>query len=96
MEGARMEKTFGAVSADGHLRVPVLPFDLWSKRLPSKFREIGPRVVQTPRRIAAAIPALNDNARKESGESASSLRSCPCLKFFAPPLGSLRLCGERT
>lgn len=44
----KMEQKFGAISADGHLRVPVLPFDLWSKRLPSKFKENGPRVVETP------------------------------------------------
>ena len=43
-----MEKKFGAVSTDGHLRLPILPFELWSKRLPKRFQENGPKVVQTP------------------------------------------------
>lgn len=43
-----MEKRFGAISADGHCRLPALPFDLWTKRLPKKFQEDGPRVVQAP------------------------------------------------
>lgn len=43
-----MEKKFGAVSADGHLRLPLLPFDLWEKRLPRRFRDNGPRVLKTP------------------------------------------------
>jgi uncharacterized protein len=41
-----MEKTFGVVSADGHCRLMHLPFDLWTKRLPRKFQENGPRVIQ--------------------------------------------------
>ena len=36
-----MEKRFGVVSADGHCRVMHLPFDLWTKRLPSKLRDDG-------------------------------------------------------
>jgi predicted TIM-barrel fold metal-dependent hydrolase len=40
-----MEKRFGVVSADGHCRLMHLPFDLWTKRLPRKFHESGPRVV---------------------------------------------------
>ena len=52
-EGKRaMEKRFGVVSADGHCRVMHLPFDLWTKRLPSKFRDDGPRVVQGGRHPA--------------------------------------------
>ena len=43
-----MEKRFGAVSADGHCRLMHLPFDLWTKRLPRKFQETGPRVVHDP------------------------------------------------
>ena len=43
-----MEKRFGVISADGHCRVMHLPFDLWTKRLPRKFQENGPRVVQRP------------------------------------------------
>ena len=43
-----MEKRFGVVSADGHCRVIHLPFDLWTNRLPKKFQENGPRVVQRP------------------------------------------------
>lgn len=43
-----MEKRFGAISADGHCRVMHLPFDLWTKRLPKKLQEEGPRVVQKP------------------------------------------------
>ena len=41
-----MEKRFGVVSADGHCRLMHLPFDLWTKRLPRKFQDDGPRVVQ--------------------------------------------------
>jgi predicted TIM-barrel fold metal-dependent hydrolase len=33
------------VSADGHCRLPHLPFDLWTKRLPRKFQDDAPRVV---------------------------------------------------
>ena len=40
-----MEKRFGVVSADGHCRLMHLPFDLWTKRLPRKFQDDGPRVV---------------------------------------------------
>jgi hypothetical protein len=43
-----MEKRFGVISADGHCRLIHLPFDLWTKRLPRKFQENGPRVVQRP------------------------------------------------
>ena len=43
-----MEKKFGVISADGHCRVMHLPFDLWTKRLPRKFQDNGPRVVQKP------------------------------------------------
>jgi hypothetical protein len=49
MEGElAMEKRFGVISADGHCRLMHLPFDLWMKRLPRKFQENGPRVVQGP------------------------------------------------
>jgi predicted TIM-barrel fold metal-dependent hydrolase len=43
-----MEKRFGVISADGHCRVMHLPFDLWTKRLPKKLQEDGPRVVRRP------------------------------------------------
>ena len=43
-----MEKRFGVVSADGHCRVMHLPFDLWTKRLPEKLRDNGPKVVTGP------------------------------------------------
>ena len=43
-----MEKRFGVISADGHCRLMHLPFDLWTKRLPRKFQDNGPRVVQGP------------------------------------------------
>ena len=43
-----MEKRFGVISADGHCRLFHLPFDLWTKRLPQKFQEDGPRVVTGP------------------------------------------------
>jgi hypothetical protein len=43
-----MEKRFGVVSADGHCRLMHLPFDLWTKRLPRKLQDEGPRVVQRP------------------------------------------------
>ena len=43
-----MEKRFGVISADGHCRLMHLPFDLWTTRLPRKFRDTGPRVVQRP------------------------------------------------
>jgi len=43
-----MEKLFGVVSADGHCRVMHLPFDLWTKRLPEKLRDNGPKVVKRP------------------------------------------------
>ncbi len=43
-----MEKRFGVVSADGHCRLMHLPFDLWTKRLPRKFQDDGPRVVSGP------------------------------------------------
>jgi hypothetical protein len=41
-----MEKRFGVISADGHCRLMHLPFDLWTTRLPRKFQDNGPRVVQ--------------------------------------------------
>ena len=41
-----MEKRFGGISADGHCRLMHLPFDLWTQRLPKKFQDNGPRVVQ--------------------------------------------------
>lgn len=43
-----MEKRFGVVSADGHCRLPHLPFDLWTKRLPRRLLDDAPRVVQEP------------------------------------------------
>ena len=43
-----MEKKYGAVSADSHLRLPYLPFDLWTKRLPAKFKDQAPHVETTP------------------------------------------------
>ena len=45
-----MEKRFGVVSADGHCRLMHLPFDLWTKRLPKKFADDGPRGVTGNRR----------------------------------------------
>src|SRR5437762_1219316 len=41
-----MEKRFGVVSADGHCRLMHLPFDLWTKRLPRRFQDDAPRVVE--------------------------------------------------
>ena len=41
-----MEKHFGVISADGHCRLMHLPFDVWTKRLPRKLLEHGPRVVE--------------------------------------------------
>ena len=41
-----MEKKFGVVSADGHCRLFHLPSDLWTKRLPRKFQDDGPRIVK--------------------------------------------------
>jgi len=41
-----MEQRFGVVSADGHCRLMHLPFDLWTKRLPKKFQDDGPKVVR--------------------------------------------------
>ena len=41
-----MENRFGVVSADGHCRLPHLPFDLWTKRLPRRLLDDAPRVVQ--------------------------------------------------
>jgi predicted TIM-barrel fold metal-dependent hydrolase len=35
------------ISADDHMDIYVLPKDLWESRLPEKFRENGPRVVET-------------------------------------------------
>ncbi|HEV2336631.1 MAG TPA: amidohydrolase family protein [Stellaceae bacterium] len=43
-----MEKRFGVISADGHCRLMHLPFDLWTKRLPRRFQDDGPRVVTGP------------------------------------------------
>src|SRR4051812_13556491 len=43
-----MEKRFGVVSADGHCRLMHLPFDLWTKRLPRRFQDDGPRVLSGP------------------------------------------------
>jgi len=43
-----MEKQCGVISADGHCRLMHLPFDLWTKRLPRKPLENGPRVVEGP------------------------------------------------
>ena len=43
-----MEKRFGVVSADGHCRLMHLPFDLWTKRLPRKLQDDGPKVVKGP------------------------------------------------
>jgi uncharacterized protein len=43
-----MEKQCGVISADGHCRLMHLPFDLWTKRLPRKLLEHGPRVVEGP------------------------------------------------
>jgi uncharacterized protein len=40
-----MEERFGVISADGHCRLMHLPFDLWTKRLPNKFQQNGPRVI---------------------------------------------------
>jgi uncharacterized protein len=40
-----MEKRFGVISADGHCRLMHLPFDLWTRRLPRRFQDDGPRVV---------------------------------------------------
>src|SRR4051812_11681592 len=41
-----MEKRFGVVSADGHCRLPHLPFDLWTRRLPRRLLDDAPQVVQ--------------------------------------------------
>jgi uncharacterized protein len=43
-----MEKRFGVISADGHCRLMHLPFDLWTKRLPRRFADDVPRVVERP------------------------------------------------
>lgn len=36
------------ISADDHMDLNVLPPDLWTSRLESKFRSEAPRVVDTP------------------------------------------------
>jgi uncharacterized protein len=41
-----MQIKHGCVSADNHLRVPYLPGNLWQDRVPAKFKEIAPKVVQ--------------------------------------------------
>ena len=41
-----MKKRFGVVSADGHCRLPHLPFDLWTKRLPRRLLDEAPQVVE--------------------------------------------------
>jgi uncharacterized protein len=43
-----MEKRFGVVSADGHCRLPHVPFDLWLNRVPRLFLDDAPRVVEQP------------------------------------------------
>ena len=35
------------ISADDHMDIYVLPKDLWESRLPAKYRDAGPRVVET-------------------------------------------------
>lgn len=42
-----MQFKYYCVSADNHLRLPFIPFNLWQERLPGKLKENGPRVVQT-------------------------------------------------
>jgi len=42
-----MSSDFRYISADNHLNTHWLPRDLWQKRLPARFREQGPRVVDT-------------------------------------------------
>src|SRR6266849_154294 len=54
-----MEKRCGVVSADGHCRLMHLPFDLWTKRLPRKFQDDGPRVVQGPDRDGVDAELVN-------------------------------------
>jgi predicted TIM-barrel fold metal-dependent hydrolase len=39
---------YTCVSADDHLDLNYTPADLWQKRLPARYLEIGPRVVETP------------------------------------------------
>ena len=36
------------VSADDHIDLQWLPKDLWQKRVPEKYREQAPKVVDTP------------------------------------------------
>ena len=41
-----MQYTF--VSADDHLDLNYTPADLWQQRLPVRYRDIGPKVVERP------------------------------------------------
>ena len=41
--------TNAIISCDDHMDLHTLPLDLWEKRLPKEFREIGPRVEETDR-----------------------------------------------
>lgn len=39
--------SYGAISVDDHIDMQYLPADVWTKRLPARLRERGPRVVET-------------------------------------------------
>ena len=56
------------ISADDHMDMYVLPKDLWETRLPKKYRDQGPRVVDTDDGLywqAEGKTTLGDRARAE-------------------------------
>ncbi len=56
------------ISADNHLNTPWLPRNMWQDRLPSKFRETGPRVVDTDQ---GSFWFWEGKARKVSAQGSS-------------------------
>ena len=48
------------ISADDHMDIYVLPKDLWESRLPKKFREVGPRVVDTFRKSKYSLGSASN------------------------------------
>src|ERR671925_347998 len=93
-----MEKRFGVISADGHCRLMHLPFDLWTKRLPRKFQDNGPRVIQGPdgtRQWVVEGRPWSGVGWGGGGTGARDLPRGPCqvsLRRYGPRWGG---CGTR-
>jgi hypothetical protein len=76
--------TYRFISADNHLDLLWMPADAWQQRLPARFREAGPRVVETERGSFWQFEGEQRGAAADGSSNATMLRILRDRGFDAP------------